>query len=99
MEVCNQHESNTECIHALKTDIAVIRRDLEHVVGRLCQHVEDAERPGGWRDRMVNVEMTVKELQAEKIMLRWFMIGSGVIGGLIGSGSANAVTKFLGVWK
>ena len=99
MSPCEQHDKYVTDVSALKTDVAVIRRDLEHVVGRLCQHVEDAERSGGWRDRMVNVELAVKELQAERIMMRWLMIGSGVIGGLIGSGSASAVTKFLGLWS
>jgi len=98
MEVCQHHDSQTNCINQLRTDIAVIRRDLEHVVGRICQHVEDAERAGGWRDRMVAVESDIRVIKEERIMMRWFMIGSGVIGGLLGSGATEAITKFLSLW-
>jgi hypothetical protein len=48
---------------------------------------------------MVAVEGDIRILKADKIMMRWFMIGSGVIGGLIGSGASEAVIRFLSIWK
>lgn len=102
-EVCKEHAQNMACISdlgknlaLLQKDIEYLRRDQETILARFGKHVEDAEKPGGRHERLKAVE---DDLKATKIIGRWFMIGSGIIGGLIGSGSAKAVTQFLGMFR
>jgi hypothetical protein len=99
METCAQHENQIKCVNQLVTDVAIVRRDLEHIMGRICQHIEEAERSGGWRDRMTAVEQAVCQLQNDRIMQRWFMIGSGVISGLIVAGGMELTAKMLDMLK
>lgn len=96
---CPQHENQMKCVNQLVTDMAILRRDVEHIMGRICQHIDDAERSGGWRDRMTAVESAVQQLQADRIMQRWFMIGSGVISGLIVAGGIEFAKRVIEVLK
>lgn len=109
IEKCPYHDKLAEDVTAIDTKIALLqkdveylRRDIEAVLSRIGKHVEEAERPGGRHDRMNKAESDIEALrtaqQNDRIMGRWFMIGSGIIGGLLGSGSASAVSKFLGLW-
>jgi len=70
--------------------------------GRLWQlvkthtdHVIEGDKVGGFRDRVYSVELKNKELEKEIASIskgRWIIgIVSGVIGGLIGSGSKDAI--------
>jgi hypothetical protein len=103
MNNCTSHETISREIGEIKTELAVIRRDLEHIINRFSQHVDEAERNGGWRDKMVFVEADLKlirvRLESDRITTRWMMIGSGIIGGLIGSQCVDVITSFLGLFK
>jgi hypothetical protein len=103
-EHCEQHQHQMNMVNELRTDVAVIRRDLEHVVGRICQHIEEAERPGGWRDKMSIVEAKVtaleQQMQADRIMGRWFMLGAGVLSAGLMSGAIKiwaVLSRTLGI--
>lgn len=102
MEKCPHHDgiasevtTINKNVSLMQKDFEYLRRDQETILSRITKHVEDAERDGGWHDRMRTMELEVKQIQ---IMSRWFMIGSGVIGGLLGSGATEAVTRFLSIW-
>ena len=103
MSPCEQHDKITEVLHRLDSsipllqkDIEYLRRDQETILARFGKHVDEADKDGGWHQRIIAIENDIKNT---KIMGRWFMIGSGVIGGLIGSRSADAVVHFLGFFK
>lgn len=85
----------------LQKDVEYLRRDQETILARFGKHVEDAEKsPGGRHERLRQAEIDIQALhdmrrndiaaaqetrRNDMIVMRWFMIGSGVIGGLIGS--------------
>lgn len=102
MEKCPYHDSLADSVTQiaksmalLQKDVEYLRRDQETILSRFGKHVEDADKDGGWHNRIQKVE---EDLRNTKIMGRWFMIGSGVIGGLIGAGATDAVVKFLGMF-
>jgi hypothetical protein len=110
MTPCEEHNKIVEVLHRLdvaipllQKDIEYLRRDQETILARFGKHVENAEMPGGRHERLRCAEDNIRALQMQttndRIVGRWFMIGSGVIGGLIGSGSVDAVTKFLSLWR
>jgi hypothetical protein len=94
----------TEVLHTLLTtqavmqkDLEYLRRDTETVLARFGQHVADAERDGGWHDRMTSVEAAVQALETQRrmdmIMSRWFMLGAAVLA----SGMVTGAIRMWGV--
>ena len=73
MEQCEYHVQ-------LVTDIAVIKNDLTYIKSKVCSHVEEGEKQGGFRDRLVIVEQDISALKKAK----WITaITAGLIGGLV----------------
>ena len=104
-EHCADHDGNMKCISdlaksmaLLQKDIEYLRRDQEVILSRFSKHVEDAEKDGGRHERLAKAEADIKDIakqrQQDIIMIRWFMIGSGFIGGMMGAGAPEA---FLGI--
>jgi len=84
-ETCSDHT-------ALVSDIAVIKNDLKYIKDKVCDHIHEGEKDGGFRDRVIILEQSLSALK--KAM--WIRVGvAGLIGGLIGSGSADALGVFL----
>jgi outer membrane murein-binding lipoprotein Lpp len=87
---CEQHAKIDKLESALSDisiKLAVIDERLKAKVVSFDKHVDEGEKQGGWRDRLVIIENEVKGL--------WKMsVGAGIIGGLIGAGAPNAV-KFI----
>jgi len=80
METCDYHQQ-------LSTDIALIKQDLVYIKDRVCKHIDEGEAKGGFRDRLVIVELGVVSLTREIAALKtakWITatVGGG-IGGLI----------------
>ena len=99
MAPCEQHETivsnfNTisQSLALLQKDIEYLRRDQETILARFGKHVEDADKEGGWHGRIIRLEDT---LRGQRV----YMVACGIIGGLVGSGSADAITRFLSIWK
>ena len=98
----------------LQKDIEYLRRDQETILARFGKHVEEADEDGGWHDRIDRVEIEIKQIKMERtnivdqmksdrrndlIMMRWFMIGSGLLGGGVVSGSIRiwgVLSKIIG---
>lgn len=105
MPVCEQHHSLVsslerieELIAKLRTEVSIeqkdieyLRRDQEIILSRIARHIDEADRKDGWHDQVRENKEAIKALRNDLIVMRWFMIGSGVIGGLIGAGAPNAV--------
>ena len=84
-DICEYHTQ-------LVSDIAVIKNDLQYIKDNFCKHIVEADAKGGFRDRIIILEQNVSALK--KAM--WMRVGvAGVIGGLVGSGSADAIALFL----
>jgi len=84
-EICNQHVQ-------LASDIAVIKNSLQNIEKKFCQHIEEADRQGGFRDRVIILEQNLSALKKPM----WIRVGvAGLIGGLIGSGSTDALALFI----
>ena len=110
---CADHENNVGCIAEvgknlalLQKDIEYLRRDQEIILARFGKHVEDAERQGGRHERLLNAEVAIEALKTQRtndiLVQRWFMIGSGVIGGMMGAGAPEAligIARLFGIIK
>jgi hypothetical protein len=95
---CADHDTHMKCVGdisknmaLLQKDIEYLRRDQEVILSRFGKHVDEADKDGGWHSRITTVET---DLRNTKIMGRWFMIGSGFIGGMMGAGAPEA---FIGI--
>ena len=92
MEQCNLHTQ-------LASDIAVIKADIIYIKDRVCKHIEEGEEKGGFRDRLVLVELGVVSLTKEIAALKtasWVRtIISGIVGGLIAMGSKDVLVTFI----
>ncbi len=92
MEFCQAHMKLSE-------DIAVIKSDIVYIKERVCKHIEEGEEKGGFRDRLVLVELGVVSLTKEIAALKtasWVRtIISGVVGGLIAMGSKDVLVGFI----
>jgi len=81
MQQCDQHQD-------IVTKLAVIQNTLDTVATRICAHIDDGERPGGYRDRVINLEHCHKANQSEIAAVKkeyWkTCLMAGVIGGLLG---------------
>ena len=85
MEQCEYHT-------LLVADIAVIKNDLQYIKSKVCTHIEEGDKVGGFRDRLIIMEQEISALK--KAM--WARVGvAGMIGGLVGSGSVDILTIFL----
>lgn len=83
-ETCEYHVQ-------LVSDIAVIKTDISYIKDKVCTHIQEGEEKGGFRDRLIILEQSVSEL---KKAMWGRLIVSGIIGGLIGSGSVDALNLF-----
>lgn len=76
-------------------DLAVIKSMLSAIQDRMMHHVDEGERPGGYRDRLI-----VAELEISTIKKGYWKacIVSGIIGGMLGNLTPdliNAVFKIV----
>jgi len=79
-----------DCIQ--ETRIAKLESGFDYFIKRTADHIAEGDRQGGYRVRVLLLEQAVDALK--KAM--WIRVGvSGLIGGLIGSGSADAIRVFL----
>lgn len=56
-------------------------------------HVVEGDKSGGFRDRLMKVEIEVKEIRER---FWWSALVGGIIGALIGSGSKDIITCLIG---
>ena len=73
MDYCDSHIQ-------LATDIATIKNDISYIKAKVCSHVEEGEKQGGFRDRLVIIEQDISALKKAK----WITaVTAGLIGGLV----------------
>ena len=73
-ETCEYHVK-------LVSDISVIKNDIGYIRDKVCKHVEEGEKEGGFRDRLLVIEGEVSALKKAE----WTrLIIAGLIGGLLG---------------
>lgn len=81
MEQCPDHVQ-------IVADMAVIRTDLKYIREKICAHVIEGEREGGFRDRLLIAEKEVLVAQREISVLKQWMwkvcLMAGFAGGLLG---------------
>ena len=78
-----------ECIQ--ESRISKLESGFEYFIKRTADHIAEGDKVGGYRDRVLLLEQSVSELK--KAM--WARVGvAGLIGGLIGSGSADILNLF-----
>lgn len=84
-DICEQHIQ-------LASDIAVIKNSIKNIEEGITKHINEAESRGGYRDRLIILEQEVSVIK--KMM--WIRVSiAGIIGGLIGSGSADAISLLI----
>lgn len=92
METCTYHTELVSDIATIKSDVTYIRETLDKQDARMTKHVDEGDKVGGFRDRLIILEQEIAALK--KAM--WVRVGvAGAVGGLIGSGSTEAITLFL----
>ena len=79
-----------ECIQEGR--ISKLESSFEYFIKRTADHIAEGDKVGGYRDRVLLLEQSVSELK--KAMWGRVMV-AGLIGGLIGSGSADVLRVFL----
>ena len=73
-EVCEYH---TELVR----DLAIIKNDIGYIKDKVCSHIEEGEKQGGFRDRLLILEQSVSSLKKAE----WGrLITASLIGGLLG---------------
>ena len=72
--------------------ITKLETGFEYFIKRTADHIAEGDNPGGYRDRLIVLEQSLSSLK--KAM--WARVSvAGLIGGLVGSGSADALGIFL----
>lgn len=89
------------CEHHMQfaSDMAVMKNDLHYIRSKVCQHVDDGEKEGGFRDRLLLAEKEIMSLRSEIKAIargRW-IIGfvSGTVSTLIATGSRDVLLVFI----
>ena len=69
-------------------DLSELTTALRHISERICQHINEGERQGGFRDRLLIAERQIAEQKEQISVIKsgyWKVaIVSGFIGGLLG---------------
>ena len=91
-EICDQHLQIATDMATIKQLVNDMHTSFSDVKLRFVGHIQEGEKAGGVRDRLLLLEQEVAALK--KAMWARVII-SGLIGGLIGSGSADAIGLFL----
>jgi hypothetical protein len=90
------NEMLPECVQVIKR----IDDTLDRIESRVCQHISEGEREGGFRDRIIKLEITVQEIlsrEIKELKIRFWSsaIIGGLIGALLGSGSNDILAMFI----
>lgn len=91
-ETCLKEEQWGE----LKTTLKYLTESMNRIEKRVLTHVEEGDRPGGFRDRLLILERDVS------IMKKGYWIAAvvgGVIGGMLGSSVPEAFAFIFKVIK
>lgn len=91
-ELCDRHIVFAEDMATIKQVVNNMHASFEEVKLRFVGHIQDAEKTGGRHERLLILEQEVAALK--KAMWARVLV-AGLIGGLIGSGSADAIALFL----
>lgn len=79
MEQCESHEK-------LSNNIVKLQTSFDEVKERICNHIDEGEKSGGFRDRLLVIEEAVSVLKKSY----WkTAITCGIIGGLLGKVSPD----------
>ena len=97
----NEHRSNPLCsVHMdfvnllndknikIAEDIATIKNELKDLKNTTFRHVEEGDRDGGFRDRLIVLE---QEISALKKMAWIRLMIASLIGGFVANGAPEAV--------
>jgi len=81
METCSQHSELVSKVAVLETKLDGIKDSQERVEKIFCKHVDEGEKTGGFRDRLIVVEQSISTIKKRY----WkACIVARVIGGLLG---------------
>lgn len=83
----------------LVKDIATIKSDIAYIKDNFSCHIKDAEKDGGFRDRLLLTETRLVALGQEISLIKKGYWINGIIGGLIGgllATSAPETFKLIG---
>jgi len=91
-ETCIQHTQ-------LVADIAVLKDNTNYIRNKLCKHVDEGERDGGFRDRLLLAEKEITDLKndIQRISRGRWIIGfvSGIVSTLIATGSRDILVLLI----
>lgn len=79
-----QCEEHTQLI----ADVAVIKNDISYIRTRVCEHIDEGEKQGGFRDRVLVLERELGHFKA------WIFV-AGVLGGLVGKLTPDVISFLL----
>ena len=71
--------------HQICEDLAIIKHDMTFMREKFAKHVDDGEKPFGYRDRLLICEGEMKTIKQEILRLNTEVWKVGIIAGLIGS--------------
>jgi len=93
MEVCKEHSTITQILgrieqkcESLASDIGRLDKRINGSFDRIGKHVDEGERPGGFRERLAKIEQIVETIAQEKLnstkAAQWRI---GIVAGLPGT--------------
>ena len=99
METCNQHADMCMRLGTIQATLESLDKNISTVICDFKNHVHDAEKPGGVRDRVGTTEAAIRVLRGEISVIKqgyWkACIVSGVVGGLLARLAPDLIWGFI----
>lgn len=85
---CEEHLKMIEDRAEINSSIKIIQNDLSYIRNKVCKHVDEGEKEGGFRDRLLLLETDMKSLK-KGLWLKTAV--AGFIGGLAANATPEAM--------
>lgn len=88
VNVCEYHIQLVE-------DIAVIKNDLKYMRDKVCSHIEEGEKAGGFRDQVLLARVDINNLKEQISVIKKGYWKTAIVGGLVGGLMANTTPEMI----
>ena len=80
-----------------------IDESLDRIENKVCTHIYDGEKEGGFRDKLLTAILDIDRIKTELSLIKkgYYISGAlgGVIGGLVGKVSPDIISFLVGLIK
>jgi len=91
-EICNEHLKVATSLVKIEQNLSNFKKTFDEVKDRFVNHINEGERPGGMRERVIIMEQTISAIRQGY----WkTAVVAGIIGGLLGKISPDIFNWFI----